>query len=48
MACLVCYLYYEVKAGLFRGAMYINYEFSVGVVLAVGVLLVYLASDPSV
>lgn len=44
--CLVCGLYYEVEVGLFWGAMYISYGFSVGIVLAVGVLLYYLANDP--
>ncbi|WP_345162623.1 DUF983 domain-containing protein [Pontibacter saemangeumensis] len=44
--CPVCGLYYEVEVGLFWGAMYISYGFSVGIVLAVGVLLYYLANDP--
>ncbi|MCJ8165274.1 DUF983 domain-containing protein [Pontibacter sp. E15-1] len=44
--CPVCALYYEVEVGLFWGAMYISYGFSVGIVLAVGVMLYYLANDP--
>jgi uncharacterized protein (DUF983 family) len=39
-------LYYEVEVGLFWGAMYISYGFSVAIVLAVGVMLYYLANDP--
>lgn len=44
--CPVCGLYYEVEVGLFYGAMYISYGISVNIVLIVGVLLYYLASDP--
>ena len=44
--CPVCGLYYEVELGLFWGAMYISYGFSVIIVLVVGVLLYYLANDP--
>jgi uncharacterized protein (DUF983 family) len=45
-SCPVCGLYYEVEPGLFWGAMYISYGFSVAIVLAVGVMLYYLANDP--
>ncbi len=45
--CPVCGLHYEVEVGLFYGAMYISYGFSVALVLIVGVLLYYLAGDPS-
>lgn len=45
-SCPVCGLYYETEVGLFWGAMYISYGFSVGIVLMVGVLLYYLANDP--
>lgn len=44
--CAVCGLHYEVEVGLFYGAMYISYGISVNIVLLVGVLLYYLASDP--
>ncbi|MFD2245742.1 DUF983 domain-containing protein [Pontibacter ruber] len=44
--CPVCGLHYEVEVGFFWGAMYISYSFSVGIVLAVGILLYYLANDP--
>ena len=44
--CPVCGLYYEVEVGLFYGAMYISYAFSVAVVFIVGVLLYNLAGDP--
>lgn len=44
--CPVCGLYYEVEVGLFWGAMYISYGFSVGIVVAVGILLYFLANDP--
>lgn len=44
--CPVCGLYYETEIGLFWGAMYISYTLSVGIVLAVGVMLFYLAGDP--
>lgn len=47
-SCPVCGLYYEVEVGLFWGAMYISYGFSVAIVLAVGVLLYYLANDPPI
>ncbi|MHC2992089.1 hypothetical protein OB13_10995 [Pontibacter sp. HJ8] len=46
--CPVCGMYYEVEVGFFWGAMYISYGFSVGIVLAVGVLLYYLAHDPPI
>lgn len=46
--CPVCGLYYEVEVGFFWGAMYISYGFSVGIVVAVGVLLYYLANDPPI
>ncbi|MCC9138284.1 DUF983 domain-containing protein [Pontibacter silvestris] len=45
-SCPVCGLWYEVEVGLFWGAMYISYGFSVGIVLAVGILLYYFANDP--
>ena len=44
--CPVCGLYYETEVGLFWGSMYISYGFSVGIVVAVGVLLYFLANDP--
>ncbi|MDQ3289725.1 MAG: DUF983 domain-containing protein [Bacteroidota bacterium] len=44
--CPVCQLHYEIEPGFYWGAMYISYGFSVGIVLIVGVLLYYLASDP--
>ena len=44
--CPVCSLHYEVEVGLFYGVMYISYGISVNIVLLVGVLLYYLASDP--
>lgn len=42
----VCGFYYEVEVGFFWGAMYISYGFSVGIVVAVGILLYFLANDP--
>ena len=44
--CPVCGLHYEVEGGLFYGAMYISYGFSVAIVLLVGILLYNLAGDP--
>ncbi|MBJ6116914.1 DUF983 domain-containing protein [Pontibacter sp. BT310] len=44
--CPVCGLHYEVEVGLFYGAMYISYGFSVAIVFIVGVLLYNLAGDP--
>ncbi|MER2995954.1 DUF983 domain-containing protein [Pontibacter populi] len=44
--CPVCGLHYEVEVGLFYGAMYISYGFSVAIVVIVGVLLYNLAGDP--
>jgi uncharacterized protein (DUF983 family) len=44
--CPVCGLHYEVEVGLFYGAMYISYGFSVAIVFMVGVLLYNLAGDP--
>jgi uncharacterized protein (DUF983 family) len=44
--CPVCGLHYEVEVGLFYGAMYISYAFSVAIVFTVGVVLYNLAGDP--
>ncbi len=44
--CPVCRFRFEIEPGFFWGAMYFSYAFSVGIVVAVGVLLYYLANDP--
>ena len=45
--CPVCHFRFEVEPGFFWGAMYFSYAFSVGIIITVGVLLYYLAHDPS-
>jgi len=47
-ACPVCGQHYEPEVGFYWGAMYISYGFSVGIVVLTGVLLYFLAGDPSV
>lgn len=44
--CPSCGLYYETEVGLFWGAMYISYGFSVAIVVIVGIMLYFLANDP--
>jgi uncharacterized protein (DUF983 family) len=44
--CPVCQFRYEVELGFYWGAMYISYGLAVGIVLAVGLVLYYLAGDP--
>lgn len=46
--CVACGQYYEPEVGFYRGAMYISYGFSTGIVFLTGVLLYYLANDPPV
>ncbi|GAB3872503.1 hypothetical protein GCM10028824_22970 [Hymenobacter segetis] len=45
-ACPVCRQTYEPEPGFYYGAMYISSGFSTGVLLAIGFLLYYFASDP--
>ncbi len=44
--CPVCRFRFEIEPGFFWGAMYFSYAFSVAIVIAVGLLLFYLAQDP--
>jgi uncharacterized protein (DUF983 family) len=46
--CVACGQYYEPEVGFYWGAMYISYGFSTGIVFLTGVVLYYLANDPSV
>lgn len=46
-ACPVCGLAFEPEPGFYIGAMYINYVFTTGIVLVVGLLVYYLLHDPN-
>ncbi len=46
VTCKVCGLRFEKEPGFFFGAMYISYFLSVGVVLALAVLLRYFGGNP--
>lgn len=44
--CPVCGQTFEPEPGFYFGAMYVSFGFAVGIFLACGVLLYYLANDP--
>ena len=46
--CPVCGQTFEPEPGFYFGAMYISFGFAVGIFAVCGVLLYYLAGDPSV
>lgn len=46
LRCPKCNLYFEVEPGFFFGAMYISYMFSVGIILAVTIILYLFFNDP--